>query len=140
MQVFLYVIENDHPVVLEKFVEAEWVFSVIYLVLELRIQVLQVDIGVLYNRVGALRDDHYLNLVAQLLAEHVDNLQQEGWLDRQQDLGVEVGVEEVVEGVEEAVDLNAIGELLLSYLGLEVVLNYLVLEDGGAEEEAVAVN
>jgi len=77
-----------HSVRFEKLLKAQRIFCQIYLVLQLLIEELQIDVGVLNNAIGGIRYHNDVNTITQLVKEQVHELKDEGWLDRHNDFGV----------------------------------------------------
>ena len=61
-----------HPTIFHELVEAQWTLGYIDFVLEFCVEVLQVDIGVLDDRLGGRRNYNDLDLVAQTMEEEVN--------------------------------------------------------------------
>ena len=123
----------------DQLVEREWVFRVVDLALEHRIEVLQVDVSVLDERLCGLAHKHDFDAMVQLVQQNVDDLEDEVRLHGHQHLCIEVRLEAVDHLVQQARYLSVEGgsTRLRDHRANEHAVR--VLQESVAERHRVAV-
>ena len=91
-QVLLDVTVDGQSAWVDQLIEAKRVFRVIDLVLQHRVEVFEIDVGILDKRLGWLTHKHYLHAMIYLVQEDVNDFKDELRLDWHEDFCIEVRV------------------------------------------------